>query len=120
MFQGFSNSVDFIFSRSKLIFFTKSFLRLCLTRSLYISGVQCDIRSLSYKQASSLEFDPFLANVPIFYPLKNFRQPKISCRFKGYKVKSLAINGVLKFLRLFQKLADYQDFIVSKRNSYST
>ena len=38
--------------------------------------------------------NPFLANVPILYPLKTPENQKFSGVFRGYKMETLARNGL--------------------------
>ena len=38
--------------------------------------------------------NPFLANVPILYPLKTPENQRFSVVFKGYKMGTLAGNGL--------------------------
>ena len=40
-------------------------------------------------------FNPFLANVPILYPLKTPENQKFSGVFMGYKMGTLAKNGLI-------------------------
>ena len=43
--------------------------------------------------AASETFNSFLANAPILYPLKTPENLWLSGIFKGYKMRTLAING---------------------------
>ena len=42
-------------------------------------------------------FNPFLANVPILYPLKTPENVWFSCDFRGYKMGTLARNKLHVF-----------------------
>ena len=39
-------------------------------------------------------FNPFLTNVLILYPLESNRKPLFLCVFTGYKMETLARNGL--------------------------
>ena len=50
-------------------------------------------------------FNPFLANVPILYPLKTPQNQGFSGVFRGYKMGTLARNGskiIGSWFRVFQ------------------
>ena len=47
---------------------------------------------------------PFLANVPILYLLKTPEKPQVSIVFKGYKIGTLAGNGLAEFSRFLLTL----------------
>ena len=57
---------------------------------------------------------PFLANVPIFYPLKTPDNQKFSSIFRGYKMGILIINKFTKIL-CFSK---FQNFFSRQFNSF--
>ena len=44
-------------------------------------------------RSNSREFNPFLTNVPILYPLKTPENQRFSGVFRGYKMETLARNG---------------------------
>ena len=41
--------------------------------------------------------NPFLANVPILYPLKAPENQRFSGVFRGYKIGTLARNGLIPY-----------------------
>ena len=43
-----------------------------------------------------MDFNPFLANVPILYPLKTPENQRFSGVFRGYKIGTLARNGLMQ------------------------
>ena len=45
-----------------------------------------------------LLINPFQANVPILYPLKTPENQRLSGVFRGYKIETLARNGLKKIL----------------------
>ena len=49
-------------------------------------------------------FDPFLVNIPIFYPLKTSEKQRFSGVLRGIKLNHWPYMGLIKILRLFQKL----------------
>ena len=45
-----------------------------------------------------VHINPFLASVPILYPLKTPGNQKVSGVFREYKMRVMAQNGVIKFI----------------------
>ena len=45
---------------------------------------------------NSEKIDPFLANVPILHPLKTPENERFSDVFRGYKLGTLATNGLIQ------------------------
>ena len=48
----------------------------------------------------NLFINPFLVNVSILYPLKTPGNQKASVVFRGYKMATMARNGLIKFIIL--------------------
>ena len=62
-----------------------------------------DIFRLAYILSHSIgqelvRIDPFLASVPVLYPLKRPGNQKASGVFRGYKIRAMARNGLIKFI----------------------
>ena len=52
---------------------------------------------LSHSIGKELAYtDPFLANVPILYPLEKTENQKASSVFRGYKLRIMARKGLIK------------------------
>ena len=51
---------------------------------------------LKNKKLMKMDFNPFLANVPILYPLKTPENQRFSGVFRGYKMGTLARNGLMQ------------------------
>ena len=51
---------------------------------------------LKNKKLMKVDFNPFLANVPILYPLKTPENQRFSGVFRGYKMGKLARNGLMQ------------------------
>ena len=54
-------------------------------------------------------FNPFLANVPILYPLKTPENQRFSGVFRGYKMGTLARNGLNVHRNYIPNLAPTQN-----------
>ena len=50
-------------------------------------------------RSSDFLLNPFLANIPILYPLKTPENQRLSGVFRGYKMQTLARNGLRKEAR---------------------
>ena len=62
----------------------------------------------SYNEIFNNFLNPYLANVPILYPLKTPENQSFSDVFRGYKMETLAKNGLISvsmnyfFLKSFE------------------
>ena len=54
----------------------------------------------------SEDINPFLVNVPILYPLKTIENQNFSGFFKGYKIGTLARNGLKKTEHSYFPISD--------------
>ena len=68
---------------------------------------QCDAFLYSSKLNVSYFLNPFLANVSILYPLKTPENLWFSGVFRGYKMGTLARNG-LRALKFYSLSCDYK------------
>ena len=65
-----------------------------------IKGNQTKIKSAKSKWSNDGYLNPFLANVPVLYPLKTTANLLFSGVFRRYKIRPLARNGLIQMINL--------------------
>ena len=87
--------------------FDKKKLELCLTVLLKINDVDNSLYQLLayflaqdfvYSSESLAYIDPFVADLPILYPLETVGNQKVSSVFGGYKMEIMARKGLTKLI----------------------
>ena len=56
------------------------------------------VQDFVYSSESLAYIDPFVANLPILYPLETAGNQKVSSVFRGYKMEMMARKALTKFI----------------------